>query len=79
MNTAVFLGYQGSVGIYCKCFCFLTQVYIIPDTLWVEITVESETTMALVEQLAALPFPSNRLDESISQVICFSIHTFQPK
>lgn len=26
-------------------------------------------TMALVEQLAALPFPSNRLDESIPQVI----------
>ncbi|XP_026326623.1 uncharacterized protein C6orf106 homolog [Hyposmocoma kahamanoa] len=40
----------------------------IGDTLWVEITVESEMTMALVEQLAALPFPSNRLDESIPQM-----------
>ncbi|KAH9641890.1 hypothetical protein HF086_011640 [Spodoptera exigua] len=29
------------------------------DTLWVEITVESEITMALVEQLAALPVPSS--------------------
>lgn len=31
----------------------------IGDTLWVEITVESETTMAIVEQLAALPIPSS--------------------
>ncbi|KAL4703316.1 hypothetical protein ACJJTC_006679 [Scirpophaga incertulas] len=30
----------------------------IGDPLWVEITVESETTMALVQQLAALPTPS---------------------
>lgn len=31
----------------------------IGDTLWVEVTVESEITMALVEQLAALPVPSS--------------------
>lgn len=62
-----------------QCFWFLTQVYnVISDTLWVEITVESEMTMALVEQLAALPFPSNRLDESIPQVIhmFLVIHTY---
>ncbi|XP_046978714.1 protein ILRUN [Vanessa cardui] len=40
----------------------------IGDTLWVEITVESEVTMALAEQLAALPVPSSRLDDSVSQV-----------
>lgn len=50
------------------------SLYIISDTLWVEITVESEMTMALVEQLAALPFPSNRLDESIPQVIHKFLH-----
>ncbi|XP_059061973.1 protein ILRUN [Achroia grisella] len=40
----------------------------IGDTLWVEIIVESEMTMALVEQLAALPVPSSRLDDSVAQV-----------
>lgn len=40
----------------------------IGDTLWVEITVESEVTMALAEQLAALPVPSSRLEESVPQV-----------
>lgn len=34
-------------------------VNFILDTLWVEVTVESEMTMALVEQLAALPVPSS--------------------
>ncbi|KAI8440445.1 hypothetical protein MSG28_001745 [Choristoneura fumiferana] len=34
------------------------------DTLWVEITVESEMTMALVEQLAALPVPSSRAEDN---------------
>lgn len=38
------------------------------DTLWVEVTVESEVTMALAEQLAALPIPSSRLEDSVSQV-----------
>ncbi|XP_032511973.1 protein ILRUN isoform X2 [Danaus plexippus] len=37
------------------------------DTLWVEVTVESEVTMALAEQLAALPIPSSRLEDSVSQ------------
>ncbi|KAJ0179487.1 hypothetical protein K1T71_005199 [Dendrolimus kikuchii] len=37
------------------------------DTLWAEIIVESEMTMALVEQLAALPVPSSRLEDSITQ------------
>ncbi|GBP67237.1 Uncharacterized protein C6orf106 homolog [Eumeta japonica] len=36
----------------------------IGDTLWAEITVESEITMALVQQLAALPVPSSRIDEA---------------
>ncbi|XP_063635786.1 protein ILRUN [Cydia splendana] len=36
----------------------------IGDTLWVEVTVESEMTMALVEQLAALPVPSSRTDDT---------------
>ncbi|CAG4951284.1 unnamed protein product [Parnassius apollo] len=40
----------------------------IGDTLWAEITVESEMTLALAEQLAALPIPSSRLDEGVSQV-----------
>ncbi|KAG6451677.1 protein ILRUN [Manduca sexta] len=40
----------------------------IGDTLWVEITVESEMTMALVEQLAALPVPSSRLEDSMTQM-----------
>ncbi|XP_026748150.1 protein ILRUN [Galleria mellonella] len=40
----------------------------IGDTLWVEINVESEMTMALVEQLAALPVPSSRLEDSTSQM-----------
>ncbi|XP_013185713.1 protein ILRUN [Amyelois transitella] len=40
----------------------------IGDTLWVEITVESEMTMALVEQLAALPIPSSRLEDSVNQM-----------
>lgn len=39
---------------------------VIPDTLWVEVTVESEMTMALVEQLAALPVPSSRLDDNVA-------------
>lgn len=39
----------------------------IGDTLWVEVTVESEMTMALVEQLAALPVPSSRLEELLTQ------------
>ncbi|KAI8440446.1 hypothetical protein MSG28_001745 [Choristoneura fumiferana] len=34
------------------------------NTLWVEITVESEMTMALVEQLAALPVPSSRAEDN---------------
>lgn len=38
------------------------------DTLWAEIMVESEMTMALVEQLAALPVPSSRLDDSVNQM-----------
>lgn len=33
-----------------------------------EITVESEMTMALVEQLAALPIPSSRQEDSATQV-----------
>ncbi|KAG7305677.1 hypothetical protein JYU34_009786 [Plutella xylostella] len=37
----------------------------IGDTLWVEVTVESETTMALVQQLAALPVPSSRLEDTV--------------
>ncbi|XP_072941571.1 protein ILRUN [Epargyreus clarus] len=37
-------------------------------TLLVDITVESEMTIALAEQLAALPISSNRLDESKSQM-----------
>lgn len=37
----------------------------ITDTLWVEVTVESETTMALVQQLAALPVPSSRLEDTV--------------
>ncbi|KPJ00957.1 PREDICTED: uncharacterized protein C6orf106 homolog [Papilio xuthus] len=40
----------------------------IGDTLWAEVTVESEMTLALAEQLAALPVPSSRLDEGMSQV-----------
>ncbi|CAH2092205.1 unnamed protein product [Euphydryas editha] len=40
----------------------------IGDTLWVEITVESEVTMALAEQMAALPVPSSRLDDTVPQV-----------
>ncbi|KAL0839763.1 hypothetical protein ABMA28_016402 [Loxostege sticticalis] len=40
----------------------------IGDTLWVEITVESEMTMALVEQLAALPIPSSRQEDSATQM-----------
>ncbi|VVC91705.1 protein ILRUN [Leptidea sinapis] len=35
----------------------------IGDTLWVEIKVESEETMALVDQLAALPISSSILEE----------------
>lgn len=42
--------------------------YLISDTLWVEITVESEMTMALVEQLAALPVPSSRREDAVTQV-----------
>lgn len=39
---------------------FQHNIYIhFLDTLWVEVTVESEMTMALVEQLAALPVPSS--------------------
>ncbi|KAJ2950431.1 hypothetical protein O0L34_g8673 [Tuta absoluta] len=40
----------------------------IGDTLWLEVTVESEMTMAIVEQLAAMPVPSSRLEESIPQM-----------
>lgn len=39
----------------------------IGDTLWVEVTVESEVTMALAEQMAALPVPSSRLDDTVPQ------------
>ncbi|CAH0397582.1 unnamed protein product [Chilo suppressalis] len=42
----------------------------IGDTLWVEVLVETEMTMALVEQLAALPVPSSRSeDTTISQTV----------
>lgn len=51
-------------------------MYIFLDTLWVEVTVESEVTMALAEQMAALPVPSGRLDDTVPQVIKFLISTF---
>lgn len=35
------------------------QFFFVLDTLWVEVNVEMEMTMALVEQLAALPVPSS--------------------
>lgn len=47
----------------------LLVVYFSTDTLWVEVTVESEVTMALAEQMAALPVPSSRLDDTVPQVI----------
>lgn len=37
------------------------------------VRVESAMTMALVEQLAALPVPSSRMDDSVTQVNIFFI------
>lgn len=37
---------------------------IIGDVMWAEVNVESEVTMALTEQLAAMPVPSSRSDDN---------------
>lgn len=55
------------LGVY-SIYLFIVMFYLISDTLWVEITVESEMTMALVEQLAALPVPSSRREDAVTQV-----------
>lgn len=51
-------------------------VYLILDTLWVEVTVESEMTMALVEQLAALPVPSSNSQVKFVKAILFCMINF---
>lgn len=42
-------------------------MHLVSDPLWAEIKVESEETMALAEQLAAMPVLSSSLEEQ-SQV-----------
>ncbi|XP_023938224.1 protein ILRUN [Bicyclus anynana] len=68
-NVSVKLLAPSTAGVHRGYFHLVTDKgEQIGDTLWVEITVESEVTIALTEQLAALPVPSSRLDESVSQV-----------